>query len=76
MIDIDRIVDIFFIIMMIGLVLFGVLIISSQTKFPRIAEEKCGEIGLELFDYSSGGLFTESSITCINTKTKEIIKIR
>ena len=40
----------------------------------RISE--CEEAGLDLFNYSSGSLFTESSITCINYETKEITKIR
>lgn len=45
-------------------------------SFEEVAEEKCKEIELELLDYVRGSLFYGSSITCINKKTKEIVKIR
>lgn len=58
-------------------IVFGAgMLVLSQMSFPQTAQEKCEKLGLELFDYDSGNIFTESSITCINSTTKEIVKIR
>ncbi len=65
-----------FILIIIAVILLVGLIIYSDLSFPTVAEDKCEEAGLDLFDYSSGSIFTESSITCINKETKEITKIR
>ena len=65
-----------FILLIIAIILITGLIAYSELNFPIVAEDKCEEAGLDLFDYSSGSLFTGSSITCINKETKEIIKIR
>ena len=61
-------------IIMMGLIV--TLYTIDQSSFPKLAESKCEEIGMELFDYNSGNMFTQSSITCINKTTNEIKKIR
>ena len=50
--------------------------ILSHIFFKGEAKDKCQEIGLNLFDYDSGGLFAQSSITCINKTTNKTTKIR
>ena len=69
------------IIILIIIALFVIfLLFKSPNTFQETpetrAEEKCAMIGLDLLDYSYGGVFTESSITCVNNETKEITKIR
>lgn len=39
-------------------------------------EEKCEELGLELFDYSAGGIFSSESYSCWNPITKEVKLIK
>lgn len=63
-------------VLVLSMVILCVIYVIGQMNFPNQAEEMCEEIGLELFDYSSGSIFIESSITCINPTTKEIVKIR
>ena len=57
-----------FLIMIIALATF---IYYDEYQFPKEAEEKCEKLDMEVFDHSSGGLFTDSSITCWNPETKE-----
>jgi len=59
------------IIAVIGIILFVGLTIYIALSFEQQAEEKCGKLNLELFDYSMGGFFTSNSITCWNPITKE-----
>ena len=64
-------------IILIILILLSVgLMVYSQLSYPKVVEDKCNEIGLDVFDYSSGNAFIQSSITCINRETNEITKIR
>ncbi len=72
----DNLISIFFVVMIFLILVMMALCIFSALTFENRAEEKCNKIGLDLFDYEGGSMFTSSSITCINDETKEITKIR
>ena len=44
--------------------------VYSSVQKPKI-EIMVFQLDMEVFDHSSGGLFTDSSITCWNPETKE-----
>ncbi len=64
------------ILLVIAIILMMGLFVYATITFEDVAKEKCEEAGLDLFDYTSGSIFTDSSITCINNKTKEVTKVR
>ena len=64
------------ILLILAMALIMFIFTYEGMTFESGAEEKCQEAGMDLFDSAPGGMFTSSSITCINPKTKEVVKVR
>lgn len=64
------------IILVMAAVLVLLLFVYSNVTFEKNAEKQCKKIGMDLFSSSTGSIFIESSITCWDSKTKEMRKIK
>jgi hypothetical protein len=74
--DLQKVVVAISIVAVAMLISLSFIVMHQTVKARDRLEEKCNKLGLELFDYSGGGLFSSESYSCWNPITKEVKLIK
>jgi hypothetical protein len=74
--EFDNLYGVLYAFLFLVIVLFLVSTYAVIFQYPKLAEKTCKELKLELFDYSSGNMFKQESIICINKSNNQILKIK